>query len=124
MVSPDRSPLQPTLKTVATVCRFPDLKAEMIRGLPHPERKPAPSRPAQKRDDYIPPAGEHADNRMVTDRGPHQGKAAKGGLSETLRGKRLATDKRHRADTDQAAKGLPLCSGGKVRGPGLGLLIR
>jgi len=40
----------PTLKMVATVCRFPVLKVEMIWGLPHPERKPAPTRPAQKRD--------------------------------------------------------------------------
>ena len=107
MVSPDRSPVQPTLKTVATVCRFPDLKAEMIRGLPHPERKPAPSRPAQKRDNVT--------HRL--DRGPHHGRAAKGGQSEKLRGKRLATVKRHRADTDQEVKGLPLCIGGKVRGP-------
>ena len=116
MVSPDRSPVQPTLKTVATVCRFPDLKAVMIRGLPHPERTPAPSRTAQKRDDET-----HRLVKLqagsVTDRGPHQGKAAKGGLSARLRGKRLATDKRHRVDTDQAAKGLPLCIGGKVRGP-------
>lgn len=36
MVSPDRSPVQPALKTVATVCRFPVLKVAMIRGLPHP----------------------------------------------------------------------------------------
>ena len=50
MVSPDRSPVQPTLKTVATVCRFPVLKVAMIRGLPHPALKPAPTRPAQKRD--------------------------------------------------------------------------
>lgn len=100
LVSPDRSPMQSTLKMVATVCRFPVLKVAMIRGLPHPERKPAPTRPAQNRDDET--------HRLVnlhlgrvTDRGPHQGKAAKGGLSERLRGKRLATDNRHRVDTDQ-----------------------
>lgn len=93
----------PKSKMVATVCCFPDLKAEMIRGLPHPVLTPAPTRTAQKRDDYIPPAGEHADKRMVTDRGPHQGKTAKGGSGETPEGKRLAPDIGHRVDTDQAA---------------------
>lgn len=118
MVSPDRSPCAalPSSKTVATVGRFPVLKAAMIRGLPHPVPTPAPSRTAQKRDNVT--------HRLVmlpigslTDRGPHQGKAAKGGLCERHRGKRLATDNRHRADTDQEAKGLPLCIGGKERGP-------
>lgn len=87
----------------------------MIRGLPHPVPTPAPSRTAQKRD-----IDTHRLVKLrtgsVTDRGPHQGKAAKGGLCERHRGKRLATDKRHRADTDQEAKGLPLHVGGKERG--------
>ena len=51
----------------------------------------------------------------VTDRGPHRSKAAKGGSGAKPEGKRLATEKRHRADTEQAAKGLPLQGGGKER---------
>lgn len=39
------------------------------------------------------------------------------GAGEKPAGKRLATDKRHRADTDQEAKGLPPQDGGKERGP-------
>ena len=92
--------MQPTLKTVATVCLFPVLKVAMIRGLPHPVQKPAPTRPAQKRDDETHRLVNLRIGR-VTDRGPHRGKAAKGGLSARLRGKRLATDNRHRVDTDQ-----------------------
>ena len=47
---------------VATV---PLLNRPPIRGhdpgtTPHPVLKPAPTRPAQKRDNYIPPAGEAA----------------------------------------------------------------
>ncbi len=68
-VSPDRSPMQPTLKTVATVCRFPVLKVAVIRVLPHPERTPAPTRPAQKRDDETHRLLNLRVGR-VTDRGP------------------------------------------------------
>lgn len=74
-------------------------------GISNPPRAdPAPTRPAQKRD---------TDTHLlvkpriggVTDRGPHRGSAAKGGLGEKPRGKRLATDNRHRADTDQGSVG-------------------
>jgi len=40
-----------------------------------------------------------------------------GGVGAKPAGKRLATEKRHRVDTDLEAKGLPPHDGGKVRGP-------
>jgi len=87
---------------VATVCRFPDLRADMIRGHNPPRAGSAPTGPAQKRDNETHRLVKlQADS--VTDRGPHQGKAATGGLCGKHRGKWLATDKRHRADTDQEA---------------------
>lgn len=43
----------------------------------------------------------------------------RGGAGEKPAGKRLATDKWHRVDTSQEAKGLPLQDGGKERGPGI-----
>ena len=99
---------------VATVLYAPATKRRYDPGTTPPRAGSAPSGPAQKRDNVT--------HRRFKDRGPHQGKAAEGGLSENLRGKRLATDKRHRADTDQEAKGLPLCIGGKERGPGIAKL--
>lgn len=48
-------------------------------------------------------------------RGPHQSRAAKGGAGANPAGKRLASDIRHRVDTGQEAKGLPLIIGGKER---------
>ncbi len=74
----------------------------MIRGI-HPTRaEAAPTGPAQKRDN-----GTHrlvkAHERAVTDRGLRRCRAAKGRLSVSLRGRRLATDKGHRVDTDLEA---------------------
>lgn len=88
----------------------------MIRGLPHPERIPAPSGTAQKRD-YETHRLVKLHLGSVTDRGPHRRIAAKGGAGSKPAGKRLATVNRHRAETDQEAKGLLLCIGGKERGP-------
>ena len=76
-----------------------------------PRAAPAPSRTAQKRDNVT--------HRRTDVRGPHQGRAAKGGLGEKPRGKRLATVKRHRAERIEAAKGLPLHDGGKERVSGI-----
>ena len=42
-----------------------------------------------------------------------------GGAGAKPAGKRLATDKRHRVDTDLKLKGLPPHDGGKERGPGI-----
>lgn len=107
---------------VATVRCAPATKRRYDPGTTPPRALSAPSGRAQKRDNVT--------HRLVklqtgslTDRGPHRRIAAKGGLSERLRGKRLATDNRHRADTDQEAKGLPLHDGGKERGPGIALRI-
>lgn len=71
-------------------------------GTTPPRAAPAPTGSAQKRDDETHRLVNLQLGR-VTDRGPHQGKAAEGGLSARLRGKRLATDKGHRVDTDQEA---------------------
>lgn len=79
-----------------------------IRGLlTHPEREPAPSRPAQKRDD-----GTH---RLATDRGPETGTTPMTGLRVKRRGKRLAHDTGIAWMRIEEAKGLPLQGGGKER---------
>lgn len=70
----------------------------------------------QRRNATTKPTGgcwRHRDAK--NDRGPHQRRAAKGGSGSKPEGKRLATEKRHRVDTGQEAKGLPLHVGGKER---------
>jgi hypothetical protein len=66
-----------------------------------------------------PPAGEHAGERMVTDRGPHRRIAAKGGSGETPEGQRLAPDTGHRVDTDRGSEGLSLVYRGDSSGGGI-----
>lgn len=53
------------------------------------------------------------------DRGPHRRKAAKGGLSERLRGRRLAPGIGHRVDTDRGSEGPSSACGGKERVAGM-----
>lgn len=89
---------------VATV---PPLNRSPIRGHdpgtnPHPVLEPAPTRLAQKRDYYIPPAGEAA-LFSLTVRGPFLAKLRRDGAGEKPAGKRLAPEIGHRVDTDQEA---------------------
>ena len=48
-------------------------------------------------------------------RGPHQGKAAKGGVGVKPTGKRLAHDTGHRADTERERRAFPCTPGGRTR---------
>ncbi len=59
-----------------------------------------------------------------SDRGPHQSKTAKGGSGLKPEGKRLATDKRHRVDTDQEGRAFPCLSGGRSGWQGCALSKR
>lgn len=81
-------------------------------GTTPPRAKSAPSGLAQKRDNETHRPVKSRLRRDMTDRGPHQ----RCGAGEKPAGKRLASEKRHRADTDQEAKGLPPQVGGKERG--------
>ena len=83
MVSPDRSPVQSALKTVATVCRFPDLKADKSWGsLPGESRGFRPC--------WLPVCGGQRELRLDTVSLPASG----------LRGPaEVALDKTHRRDT-------------------------
>jgi hypothetical protein len=79
-----------------------------------PRAKAAPSGLAQKRDNGTHrPVKSSFDDLM--DRGPLTAHGAKGGAGEKPAGERLATEKRHRADTGQM-KGLPLQAGGRNGG--------
>lgn len=82
-------------------------------GTTPPRARSAPSGLAQKRDNETHRPVKSRLRHDVTDRGPHQ----PCGAGEKPAGKRLASVKRHRADTDQEAKGLPPHDGGKERGP-------
>lgn len=86
-------------------------------GTTPPRAGSAPSGPAQKRDNETHRLVPMPLRVLVVDRGLQGRTAARSRAGEKPAGKRLATDKRHRVDTDQGAKGLPPQAGGKERGP-------
>lgn len=85
-------------------------------GITPPRADAAPSGPAQKRDNetHRPVTWRSG---QETDRGPAAAQA-NSGAGEKPAGRRLATDTRHRVDTDQEAKDLPLQDRGEGAGAG------
>lgn len=70
---------------------------EILSGdITRPGRDAAPTSPCQMRDTTNPPAGETHDRGLLRSR-----------AGEKPAGRRLATDKRHRADTERLLTGLP-----------------
>lgn len=108
-------PRQRLQRAVATVCLCTGHQVTGYDpGTTPPRAKAAPSGLAQKRDN-----GTHRPERSscddLMDRGPLMPKVANSGAGEKPAGERLATEKRHRADTGQT-KGLPLQAGGRNGG--------
>lgn len=106
---------QRTQRVEATVCLCTGHQVTGYDpGTSPPRAKAAPSSLAQKRDNGTHrPVNASFDDLM--DRGPRMPYGADSGAGEKPAGERLATDKRHRADTGQT-KGLPLQAGGRNGG--------